>query len=188
MQLTKLAIDLNGRWHTYALLFFMAGIVAHISEHLTQAIQIYALGWETPDSRGILGQWWPWLATSETLHYFYAVFTLFGIVLLLPAFRGTARFFWYAALGFQFWHHLEHLILIYQRQAGDFWFGRGVPTGFGQLLIDRVALHDVYNLLVFVPMLLALYYHFRSDQDGDAICGCARWRPRVVQAGLRVTS
>jgi hypothetical protein len=37
-------------------------------------------------------------------------------------------------------------------------------------------------------MLLALYYHFRSDQGGDAICDCARWLPRVVQARLRATS
>jgi hypothetical protein len=187
MRLERLAINLNGRWHTYALLFFMAGIVAHISEHVTQAIQIYALGWETPDSRGLAGQWWPWLATSETLHYFYAVFTLFGIVLLLPAFRGTARFFWYAAFSVQVWHHLEHLLLIYQRQTGDFFFGREVPIGFGQLLLDRVVLHDVYNGLVFLPMIAALYFHFRAGSD-DAICGCARWLTGTALSRLRAAS
>lgn len=188
MRFKELVFDLNGRWHTFALLFFMAGIVAHLSEHITQAIQIYAMGWATPDSRGLLGQWWPWLATSETLHYFYALYTLFGLVLLLPAFRGTARFFWYAAFWVQLWHHMEHLLLIYQRQAGDFFFGRGVPTGLGQLVLDRVVLHDLYNVLVFVPMLIALYFHFRPESGEEAMCACARWRPRAVFTRLRATS
>jgi hypothetical protein len=174
-EINKLLFDLNGRWHAYALLVFMLGEVAHIMEHVTQAVQIYVLGWSLPDSRGILGQWWPWLATSESLHYFYALFTLFGIVLLLPAFQGRARLFWYLALVFQFWHHLEHLLLVYQHVTGEFLFGGQVPTSVGQVLIGRVVLHDIYNALVFLPMLMAIYYHFRDQGVGgeEPICSCS---------------
>jgi hypothetical protein len=175
----RLVLDLNGRWHTYALLAFMAGVVGHLSEHVTQAIQIYVLGWETPDARGLMGQWWPWLATSESLHYFYAFFTLFGIVFLLPAFQGRARAFWYAALVFEFWHHFEHLLLVYQHVTRDFFFGGNAPTGVGQIWFGRVVLHDVYNSLVLFPMLIALYLHFRSaGQDEEPICTCAASRSR----------
>lgn len=189
MRPNELIFDLNGRRHTFALLAFTLGVIAHIMEHVTQAFQIYALGWSTPDSRGILGQWWPWLATSESLHYFYAVFTLFGLVLLLPAFQGRARFFWYFALIAQFWHHLEHLLLVYQRITIDFLFGGQVPTSVGQVLIGRVVLHDVYNALVFVPMLIALYYHFREASPGERepICACANWRSQVALTSTRAT-
>ena len=175
--LKSLIFDLNGRWHEIALWIFMVGIVAHMSEHVTQAIQVYALGHAVPDSRGILGQWIPWLATSETLHYFYALYTLLGLVVLLPAFQGNARFWWSVALFVQFWHHLEHVILLYQKVSGDFWFGRTVPTSFGQLLMGRVELHLLYNGLVFFPMLIALYDHFfpaEADRLLTAICSCRR--------------
>jgi hypothetical protein len=189
MRLNELIFDLNGRWHAYALVAFTIGVIAHIMEHVTQAFQIYVLGWSVPDSRGMLGEWWPWLATSESLHYFYAIFTLFGLVLLLPAFQGRARFFWYAALVFQFWHHFEHLILVYQRITGEFFFGGAVPTSVGQILVGRVVLHDLYNALVFVPMLIALYLHFRiqASNDDEAICTCSREFARVEVFPTRAT-
>jgi hypothetical protein len=184
----QLLFDLNGRWHAYALLAFMAGVVAHISEHVTQAIQIYLLGWATPDARGLLGEWWPWLATSESLHYFYAVFTLFGIVLLLPAFQGRARLFWYAAFVFQFWHHFEHLLLVYQHVSGHFLFGGKVPTGVGQILVGRVLLHDIYNALVLIPMLIALYYHFHAaPENEEPICSCSVRHAQAVPSALTPT-
>ena len=64
---------LNGQWHRPALLFFMLIVLAHWSEHLAQAAQIYILGWPIPESRGVLGQWFPWLIKSELLHYGYAL-------------------------------------------------------------------------------------------------------------------
>jgi hypothetical protein len=167
---------LNGRWHQVALLIFMAGVTAHMAEHVAQAIQIYAAGNAIPDSRGIAGQWFPWLAKSESLHYFYAIYTLTGLVLLLPAFQGQARFWWSAALAFQFWHHLEHVLLLFQRATGEFFFGEAVPTSIVQLLVPRVELHLTYNLLVFVPMVIALGLHFfpSPSERLAPICGCAR--------------
>src|SRR6266542_3743753 len=150
---------LNSTWHENALLAFLAVVIAHLSEHAVQAVQIFALGWPRPDSRGIFGEWFPWLVTSETLHYVYAVITLAGLAVLLPAFTGRARFFWQLALVFQFWHHFEHALLLSQRIVGHPFFGQGVPTSVLQLYFPRVELHLFYNGIVFVPMVIAFILH-----------------------------
>ena len=176
-----LVYDLNGRWHETALWIYMAGIVAHMAEHVVQAVQIWALGNAVADSRGVAGQWFPWLATSESLHYFYAIYTLLGLILLFPAFQGRAIFWWSIALLIQFWHHFEHVVLLFQRVTGDFFFGEAVPTSIVQVLVPRVELHLMYNTLVFVPMVVALYLHFypAAWERLTPICACAR-RDRVA--------
>lgn len=183
----RLFRELNGRWHEVALWLFMAGIAAHMAEHVAQAIQIYALGNAVPDSRGIAGQWFPWLARSESLHYFYAVYTLLGLVVLLPAFQGSARFWWSAALLFQFWHHLEHVLLLGQRVTGYFFFGEAVPTSIVQVIIPRVELHLLYNMLVFVPMVIALFVHLFPPHEErlSPICRCSRRDQVAVTPNLQ---
>jgi len=50
-----------------------------------------------------------------------------------------------------------------------------VPTSLIQLWIPRVELHLIYNTIVFVPMMIAMYYHMfpsRSDEAG-MMCTCA---------------
>ncbi len=79
---------LNGEWHETALRGFMVIVLAHWAEHLTQAFQIYALGWPVPASRGVIGQFFPWVIKSETLHYGYAVVMLIGLFLLRKGFTG----------------------------------------------------------------------------------------------------
>ncbi|HYO16717.1 MAG TPA: hypothetical protein VE685_26265, partial [Thermoanaerobaculia bacterium] len=64
---------LNSVWHERALQLFMVVVLAHWAEHLAQAFQIYALGWSNPEARGVLGLWFPWLVSSEVLHYAYAL-------------------------------------------------------------------------------------------------------------------
>jgi hypothetical protein len=177
---------LNTTWHENALLGFLAVVIAHLSEHAVQAVQIFVLGWPRPDSRGILGEWFPWLVTSETLHYLYAVLTLAGLALLLPAFAGRARFFWQLALVFQFWHHFEHVLLLSQKIVGHPFFGQGVPTSVLQLYFPRVELHLFYNGIVFVPMVIAIILHMyppRWENERRA-CGCAKI---PAPAGVRGT-
>ena len=82
---------LNGEWHEPALASFMVIVLAHWAEHLTQAFQIYALGWPVPESRGVLGHFFPWLIKSETLHYGYALVMLVGLFALRQGFTGIAR-------------------------------------------------------------------------------------------------
>ncbi|MFL6193609.1 MAG: hypothetical protein ACJ75H_05525 [Thermoanaerobaculia bacterium] len=174
---------LNTVWHERALQFFMLIVLAHWAEHLTQAFQIYALGWPAPEARGVLGLWYPWLIKSEVLHYGYAVVMLFGIWLLRPGFTGRSRTWWTAALAIQFWHHIEHALLQGQALFHHNLFGAPVPTSIAQLWIPRVELHLIYNTIVFIPMVIAMYYHMfpRKEEAARMRCSCAV-QPRVVTA------
>jgi hypothetical protein len=166
---------LNGRWHRLALRTFMIIVIAHLAEHLVQAYQVYVLGWPLHQARGLLGQPFPWLVHSEVMHYGYALIMLVGIWTLLPGFVGQARKWWLAALVIQFWHHFEHALLQGQAITGRNLFGASVPTSIAQLVIPRLELHLVYNTLVFVPMIVAMYYHlFPSAPDAAGMrCSCA---------------
>ena len=168
---------LNGPRHELALRVFMAIVLAHWAEHLLQAYQIYVLGWPVPEARGLLGQFYPWLISSEILHYGYALVMLVGLWLLRPGFTGHKdRRWWTIALGVQFFHHFEHLLLQIQALTGHNLFGRPVPTSLVQLWVPRVELHLFYNAIVFVPMIVGVYYHlFPAGEDPAPQCTCA-WR------------
>ena len=179
----KILERLNGRWHERALHIFMGVVLAHWAEHLAQAFQIYGLGWPVPQARGVLGLWYPWLIKSEVLHYGYALVMLIGIWVLRNGFVGTSRQWWTVALAIQFWHHIEHGLLQAQALFGRNLFNSPVPTSIAQLWIPRVELHLIYNSLVFIPMMIAMYYHLFPPQ-GEAVhmrCTCAI-QPRVATA------
>lgn len=178
--------DLNGRYHRAALWGFMSIVVAHWAEHIAQAFQVFVLGWERPASRGVLGLAFPWLVSSEALHYFYAILMLAGLILLRPGFTGRAGTWWNVAIGIQFWHHIEHALLLGQALLGANLFGKEVPTSIAQLLIMRVELHLLYNAAVFIPMVIAMIYHlFPSEEERHEVsCTCARHtRKQLAAAG-----
>lgn len=167
---------LNTDRHELALQVFMAIVLAHWAEHLIQAFQIYVLNWPVPEARGIVGYFYPWVIKSETLHYGYAVVMLVGLWLLRPGFTGgDDRRWWTIALGIQFFHHIEHLLLIVQATSGHYIAGRPVPTSLIQLWVPRVELHLFYNTLVFVPMAIAMYFHMfpRGSEAANFKCTCA---------------
>lgn len=166
---------LNTRGHRTALIVFLVIVLAHWAEHLVQAFQIWVLDRPVPQSRGVFGQWFPWVIREEALHYAYAVVMLIGLIVLRPGFTGQARFWWNVALGVQVWHHFEHLLLLIQAQSGKNLFGRAVPTSILQLQFPRVELHLFYNGVVFVPMVIAMYVHRhpgRADRRAMS-CMCA---------------
>jgi hypothetical protein len=158
---------------------FMVIVLAHRAEHVTQAWQIWVLGWPRPQARGVLGMPFPVLIKSEWLHYGYALVMLIGLFLLLPGFTGRARIWWTVALVIQFWHHIEHLLLFIQAQTGHNFWGKPVPTSLLQLVYPRVELHLFYNSIVFLPMLVALYLHLRPAPAERAAmrCTCAGVTP-----------
>ena len=166
----------NGPYHRAALNGFMVVVLAHWAEHLVQAYQVWVLDRPRPAARGVLGQLFPWLVTSEWLHYAYAIVMLVGLFLLRPGFVGRARTWWTVALVIQFWHHIEHLLLLIQAQTHTFFFGGAVPTSVAQLVISRVELHLFYNSIVFIPMVIAVYLHLRPNERELQVvsCGCAR--------------
>lgn len=175
---------LNTRYHKQALLAYLAIVLAHWAEHLAQAVQVFVLGWERPAAGGFLGLIFPWLVTSESLHYAYAIVMLIGLLLLRPGFAGTARRWWDAALLIQMWHHVEHALLLGQVIAGATLFGADKPTSIVQLIVPRVELHLIYNALVFVPMVVAMYLHLRPTPAERAlmVCNCGRERVAVPAA------
>lgn len=176
---------LNARWHKLALRFFMFIVLAHWAEHIAQAWQIYVLGWPAHHAGGFLGLYYPWLVHSEVLHYGYALIMLTGIWALRKGFTGSSQKWWTIALVIQFWHHIEHLLLIGQATFHHNLFGSPVPTSIVQLLIPRVELHLFYNTIVFIPMVVGMYYHMfpRSGETHQAMCNCSLRRHAFVSAG-----
>ena len=176
---------LNSVWHKRALNTFMFIVLAHWAEHLTQAFQIYVLGWPRPRAGGVLGLFFPWLVSSEALHYGYAIVMLIGLWMLRKGFTGTSRKWWTVALVIQFWHHIEHAVLQYQAITGHYWFGSPVPVSFLQTLLpqSRVEIHLFYNAVVFIPMMIGMYYHMFPPKGEEAAgCTCALHRRSTAQA------
>jgi hypothetical protein len=171
----RAASRLNGPWHERALQAFMAVVLAHWAEHLAQALQVYVLRWPALEARGVLGLWFPWLVDSEALHYAYALVMLAGLWALRSGFVGRAYAWWMAAFWVQFWHHIEHALLQAQVVAGRNLFDAPVPTSVAQLVVPRIELHMIYNTIVFVPMIVAMYRHLMPTDDERARmrCGCA---------------
>jgi hypothetical protein len=153
---------LNTTHHRTAVTVFMLIVIAHWAEHLVQAFQIWVLDRPVPESRGLFGQWFPWLIHSEALHYGYALVMLAGLIILRPGFGGRARTWWTIALVIQAWHHVEHLLLLLQVQSNANLLGRPVPTSVAQLAFPRVELHLFYNAIVFVPMAIAVVLQSRE--------------------------
>jgi hypothetical protein len=176
---------LNTEWHEMALRAFMVIVLAHWAEHLAQAFQIYVLGWPVPESRGVIGVFFPWVIRSETLHYGYALVMLAGLFVLRRGFAEPAeRRWWTVALAIQFFHHIEHGLLQAQAILGANLFDRPVPTSLVQLWVPRVELHLFYNTVVFVPMVIAMYYHMFPAQSAAAPrCTCA-WHKGAVSTAV----
>jgi hypothetical protein len=90
------------------------------------------------------------------LHYAHAIVMLSGLVLFRHRFTGGAGRAWDASLALQVWHHVEHLLLLMQWTTGTPLFGAPQPTSIVQLWVPRLELHLFYNVIVLVPMCLAL--------------------------------
>lgn len=161
---------LNGRYHKLGLWLFVAFLFAHWVEHLLQAVQIWVLDVPRPKALGALGELWPWLVQAEGLHYAYGLGTMVGLLLLAHAFTGSARRWWTAAIVLQAWHFLEHVFLLYQFATGYRFLGRAVQTSVLQGVFPRAELHLAYNLIVTVPITIAILLHWRVRERRTCSC------------------
>jgi hypothetical protein len=159
-------------------------VLAHWGEHLFQAYQVYVMGWPRPKALGLLGLWYPWLVKSEVLHYGYALVMLIGIWVLRKGFTGVSYTWWMVAFWIQFWHHIEHFLLLVQALSHHNFWAKPVPFSVLQLLIPRVELHLFYNSIVFIPMMIAMYYHMFPPvtEKEQATCTCAWHRDELPSA------
>lgn len=128
-------------------LIFKFIVLFHFLEHSTQIYQLYFLHWSRPDSLGILGLLYPFLIKSELLHLSYAIYMLGGLYYFKSKIKNH---FWNLATNLQSLHLIEHLILMFQFLLGF------KPTGIGGLWFPRIELHFFYNLIVLIPMLIAI--------------------------------
>ena len=176
--------SLNTRRHKLALQVFLVIVLFHWLEHIVQAYQVFVLKWPRPMAMGLLGMYYPWLMKTEALHYSFAVVMLVGLWVLRKGFVGTSYKWWMVSFWIQFWHHIEHFLLFYQANTHHYFFGGTVPTSIGQIWIPRVELHLIYNTLVFIPMVVAMYYHvFPPARDAvKMVCTCAHHRDHVAVA------
>lgn len=165
---------LNTVWHERGLQIFLAIVLAHWAEHLVQAYQIWGLGWPIPESRGVLGYWFPWMVSSEILHYGYALIMLIGLWVFRKGFVGKSYTWWMISFGIQFWHHIEHALLQGQAIVGENLANSPVPVSIVQFVIPRVELHLIYNTLVFIPMIVAMYLHMfpAPGEEAHVKCSC----------------
>ncbi|HWA87444.1 MAG TPA: hypothetical protein VG710_14545 [Opitutus sp.] len=172
----SLSEKLNGPWHEKALWVYTAIVLAHWSEHFVQCYQIYVLGWPIKKSLGLLGLFFPSLISSEGLHYGYALVMLVCFWVLRKGFVGRSHTWWMAAFWIQFWHHIEHALLIGQATFHHNFFGSPVPMSIAQLVIPRVELHLFYNSIVTIPMAVAMFYHMfpSSSEEAHMQCTCSR--------------
>jgi hypothetical protein len=180
----RLLTRLNESSHKSALWIFTGVVLAHWAEHLGQAFQVYVLRWPIPEARGVLGLWFPWLVRSEALHYAYALIMLVGIWSLRAGFKGRAHRWWMIAFWIQFWHHIEHALLQGQAIFQHNLWGRPMPVSLVQLWIPRVELHLFYNTIVFIPMVIAMYYHVfpSAPEAAQHRCSCAIHHRRLEPA------
>ena len=110
---------------------------------------------------------------------------LTGIWVLRKGFTGLGRTWWTVALVIQFWHHIEHLILIIQATIHHNFWGSPVPVSVLQLFFPRVELHLFYNTVVFIPMVIGMYYHMFPPENEvrRAVCTCDHFsRPSRMAA------
>src|ERR1700683_5381631 len=151
---------LNSVWHERALQIFMVIVLAPWAEHLFQAHQIYVMGWPRQKTNGLVGVW-----------------------VLLKGFSGRAHTWWLIALVIQFWHHIEHLLLITQATLHHNLYGRPVPMSVLQFFFPRVELHLFYNSIVFIPMVIGMYYPmFPPEEEANHdTCTCA-WNKSANKA------
>src|SRR5436305_10083065 len=171
--------SLNTRWHKAALQVFLVIVLFHWAEHIVQAYQAFVLHWPRPMSMGILGMYYPWLMKTEALHYGFALVMVIALWVLRKGFVGQSYKWWMVSFWIQFYHHFEHAILFYQANTHHYWFGGKVPTSIGQIWVPRIELHLIYNTLVFIPMVVAMYYHIYPPARDRVkmMCTCAH-RPR----------
>jgi hypothetical protein len=164
---------MNAHRNRMLLKIFIVIMIAHWLEHLVQAYQVYAMGYERHHAMGLLGQFFPWLVHSEWMHFVYAVLTFLGLFLLRDEFSGPARTWWNAALLIQIWHLFEHTLLFIQAQGGFTLWGAKEPTSVLQLIWPRIELHLFYNSVVTAPIVIAMIVSRRETAHAPHVATTA---------------
>jgi hypothetical protein len=163
------AIEARWKYATYGVFAAFALLVLlqvlHMGEHAMQVGQLAVSNGDLASSHGVFGQ-----LDFELVHF--ATDTTLWIVLglLLIVFRGNNRWLWVAFAAASL-HQVEHFYLFWLYHAHrDVYMGGGFAGIMGEngmigSPLDRPYLHFTYNLIIVVPMVIALWDQARRVDD-----------------------
>lgn len=160
-----LIVKLRADWKTYTWLAFFEFVVilqiAHLSEHISQMIELHFLSWAPFLARGIISQ-----LDVEPVHFWWNTIILFSVTLLLLLRYRNNRWLW-ASWAFSLWHQVEHTYIYFwwflpkgiSNHPGIFGAG-GIVDEAGISIpylttIGRADLHFWYNLFEISLFIVA---------------------------------
>jgi hypothetical protein len=148
----------RARYGVFAL-FVLMGLLQmlHMVEHSVQVGQLVATSGDLSRSHGIFGQ-----LDFELVHFVTDTLLWLGLGMLVTIVRERNVWLWVAFIAASM-HEVEHLYLFWLHIFDNNFYLAG---GFSGVLghhgligspLDRPYLHYTYNLIVFVPMLIAIW-------------------------------
>lgn len=175
--LPLVAVEARWKYARYGIFAAFAGLVLlqvlHMGEHTMQVGQLAFSQGDLASSHGVFGQ-----LDFELVHF--VTDTLLWICLgsLLIIFRGRNPWLWVAFAAASL-HQIEHFYLFWIYNMDEAFYAQGGFAGImghGGMIgspLDRPYLHFTYNLIVVVPMILAVWDEARradsrSEDSTDA--------------------
>ncbi|MBA2327891.1 MAG: iron chelate uptake ABC transporter family permease subunit, partial [Actinobacteria bacterium] len=134
----------------------------HMGEHSVQVLQMLGTHGDLAHSHGVFGQ-----LDFETVHFVADTLLWLALGVFLVLFRGANRWLWVAFAAASL-HQIEHFYLFWMYLVDR---GTYVAGGFAGIMgsggvigspLGRPYLHFSYNMIVIVPMLVALWDQARS--------------------------
>ncbi|MGQ0803514.1 MAG: hypothetical protein ACT4PI_06600 [Actinomycetota bacterium] len=134
----------------------------HMGEHSVQTLQMLITRGDLAHSHGVFGQ-----LDFETVHFVFDTLLWFALGTFLVLFRGANRWLWVAFVAASL-HQIEHFYLFWMYLSDRATYAAGGFAGImgsGGVIgspLGRPYLHFSYNMIVIVPMLVALWDQARS--------------------------
>jgi hypothetical protein len=134
----------------------------HMGEHSVQVLQMLGTNGDLAHSHGVFGQ-----LDFETVHFVADTLLWLALGVFLVLFRGANRWLWVAFAAASL-HQIEHFYLFWMYLVDRATYAAGGFAGImgsGGVIgspLGRPYLHFSYNLIVIVPMLVALWDQARS--------------------------
>ena len=145
-----------------AVVFFQT---LHMGEHSVQVLQMLVTDGNLAHSHGVFGQ-----LDFETVHFVADSMVWLTLAVFLVLFRGQNKWLWVAFAAASL-HQIEHFYLFWMYMSDRATYAAGGFAGImgsGGVIgspLGRPYLHFSYNVIVIVPMLLALWDQARSVED-----------------------
>lgn len=134
----------------------------HMGEHSVQTLQMLITRGDLAHSHGVFGQ-----LDFETVHFIFDTLLWFALGTFLVLFRGANKWLWVAFVAASL-HQIEHFYLFWMYLSDRATYAAGGFAGImgsGGVIgspLGRPYLHFSYNMIVIVPMLIALWDQARS--------------------------